>query len=99
MKPIAAAILILASILTIHFALGASSPDRPAGVDAQHWIPVSDKMGFVVTTPSIPGRRVTTDGQPLLLASPEEGYFMVHRGDVWQRITIKDPLKGPGSSG
>jgi hypothetical protein len=99
MKTIAASLLILASVLTIHFANGAAPPDRPTGVDAGHWIPVSDKMGFVVTTPSIPGRRVTTDGQPLLLASPEEGYFMVHRGNVWQRIIINNPIKGPGSSG
>lgn len=99
MKAIAAALLILASVLTIHFANGSPTADRPAGVDAGHWIPVSDKMGFVVTTPSIPGRRVTTDRQPLLLASPEEGYFMVHRGEVWQRIIIQDPFKGPGASG
>jgi hypothetical protein len=99
MKPIAAALLILASVLTIHFANGASTPDRPAGVDAQHWIPVSDKMGFVVTTPSIPGAIVTTDRQPLLLMPPTEGYFMVHTGNSWQRLIIQDPLKGPGTSG
>jgi hypothetical protein len=100
MKAITAALLVLASVLTIHFALGASSPDRPPGVAERDWIPVSDKMGFVVTTPKgNPGALVTTDRQPLLLASPEEGYFMVHRGNIWQRITIKDPLKGPGSSG
>jgi hypothetical protein len=40
MKAIAASLLILASVVTIHFANGASSPDRPAGVDAQNWIPV-----------------------------------------------------------
>jgi hypothetical protein len=35
MKAITAAmLLILASVLAIHFANGASSPDRPAGVDA-----------------------------------------------------------------
>jgi hypothetical protein len=62
MKAIAASLLILASVLAIHFANGASSPDRPAGVDAQHWIPVSDKMGFVVTTSvGYPGALVTTD--------------------------------------
>jgi hypothetical protein len=93
-------LLILASVLAIHFANGASSPDRPAGVNVQNWIPVSDKMGFVVTTPqSVPGALVTTDRQPLLLAPPAEGYFMVRSGIGWQRITIKDPLKGPGSSG
>jgi hypothetical protein len=34
MKAMTAILFILASLLTIHFALGASSPDRPAGVDA-----------------------------------------------------------------
>jgi hypothetical protein len=99
MKVIYTAVLIIVSGLAIHFALGASGPDRPSGVDAGHWIPVSDKMGFVVTTSSIPGRRVTTDGQPLLLAPPAEGYFMVHTGNTWQRLEIKDPLKGPGTAG
>jgi hypothetical protein len=100
MKAIAATLLILATVLTIHFALGASPPDRPAGVDAQHWIPVSDKLGFVVTTPqSVPGALVTTDQQPLLLTPPAEGYFMLRGGIGWQRIIIQDPLKGPGTSG
>jgi hypothetical protein len=93
MKPIAAALLILSTVLTIHFALGASPPDRPAGVDAAHWIPVSDKMGFVETSshPFPPG--------DAMLAPPAEGYFMVRSGIGWQRIIIQDPLKGPGSSG
>jgi hypothetical protein len=98
MKAVAASLLILASVLAIHFALGASTPDRPAGVDAQDWIPVTDKMGFVVTTPhAFP--MPMPDRQVLFLTAPAEGYFMVHRGNVWQRITIKDPLKGPGTSG
>ncbi|HEY6620405.1 MAG TPA: hypothetical protein VIY68_12725 [Steroidobacteraceae bacterium] len=71
-----------------------------AGVDAPHWIPVSDKMSLVVTAPqSVPGALVTTDRQPLLLAPPAECYFMVRTGNVWQRIVIQDPLKGPGSTG
>jgi hypothetical protein len=57
-------------------------------------------MGFVVTAPqSVPGALVTTDRQPLLLAPPAEGYFMLRAGDRWQRIMIKDPIKGPGTSG
>jgi hypothetical protein len=55
-------------------------------------------MGFVVTTPHIYPMPMV-DKQPLLLTAPAEGYFMVHTGNVWQRITIKDPLKGPGTSG
>jgi hypothetical protein len=57
-------------------------------------------MGFVVTTPKgYPGALVTTDRQALLLSDPAEGHFMVHRSNVWQSLTIKEPLKGPGTSG
>ena len=84
MKAIAASLLILSTALAVHFADGAPTPDRPAGVDAGHWIPVAI---------------VTTDRQPLLLMPPAEGYFMVHTGDAWQRLVIQDPLKGPGTSG
>jgi hypothetical protein len=98
MKVIYTAVLIVVSAFAMHFANSASSPDRPAGVDAQNWIAVSDKMGFVVTTPHIYPPPVT-DPQALLPAAPAEGYFMVHTGNVWQRLTIKDPLKGPGRSG
>jgi hypothetical protein len=98
MKAIAASLLVVASVLAVHLASGASSPDRPAGVSAENWIPVSDKMGFVVTTPRVFPMPVV-DKQPLLLAPPAEGYFMVHTGNTWQRIIIQDPIKGPGSSG
>jgi hypothetical protein len=98
MKVMAATLLLLLSVLAIHFALGASSPDRPAGVEERDWIPVSDKMGFVVTT-SHTYPLAPLDKQPLLLAPSAEGYFMVHTGNVWQRLTIKDPIKGPGTSG
>lgn len=98
MKVIYTAVLIIVFGLAIHVASGASSPDRPAGVAERDWIPVSDKMGFVVTSPRlfpIP----MPDRQVLLLTGPAEGYFMVHTGNVWQRLAIKDPLKGPGPSG
>jgi hypothetical protein len=98
MKAIATTLLILASILVIHFANGASSPDRPAGVAEHDWIPVSDKMGFVVTTPRVFPMPMP-DRQVLFLTAPAEGYFMVHTGHTWQRIIIQDPLKGPGTSG
>jgi hypothetical protein len=98
MKPIAVAFFILLSVLTIHFADGSPTPDRPAGVDAGHWIPVSDKMGFVVTTPRVFPMPMP-DRQVLFLTAPAEGYFMVQRGNTWQRIVIQDPLKGPGTSG
>jgi hypothetical protein len=99
MKAIAATLLILTSVLTIHSQMVHRVLTDP-GVDAQHWILVSDKMGFVVTPPqSVPGALVTTDRQPLLLSPPTEGYFMIRNRNGWHRIIIQHPLKGPGSSG
>src|ERR1700684_977581 len=83
MKAFAATLLIFVSVLSIRFANGASTPGRPPGVDAQNWIPVSEKMGFVVTTPHLypgPGG----DNQILLLTPPAEGYFMVRNGSRWK---------------
>ena len=74
MKAITATLLILVSVLTIHFALGASAPDRPPGVAERYWMPVSDKMGFVATTPHYyPG--LGGGEQPLLLTPPTEVVF------------------------
>jgi hypothetical protein len=93
MKAIATALLILASVLTIHFALGASSPDRPAGIEGHNWIPVSDKMGFVDTSPH------PFPPAEAMLAPPAEGYFMIRTSNGWQRIIINNPIKGPGTEG
>jgi hypothetical protein len=93
MKIMTATFLICASTLTIHFALGASSGGRPAAVEERNWIPVSDKMGFVVTS-SHPFPPPT-----VMLAPPAEGYFMVRTGNGWQRLVIVEPVKGPGATG
>jgi hypothetical protein len=77
MKAITAALLILASALTIHFALGAFSPDRAPGVAERDWMAVSDKISFVVTTPHYYSGLGGGD-QPLLLIRPTEGYPTCH---------------------
>jgi hypothetical protein len=70
MKAIAASLLILGTVLTMHFA-GASTGDRPAGVEERNWIPVSDKMGFVVMTPRF-YPPVVNDAQALRLRHPRK---------------------------
>jgi hypothetical protein len=98
MKTMTATLLILASILAVHFALGAVSAERPAGVAAQNWIAISDKLGFVVMPPET-YPVVTPDKQPLLLAPAASGYFMARSSLGWQRLVIVEPLKGPGATG
>jgi hypothetical protein len=98
MKTVAVALLlILASIVTVH-AVGASESDRPAGVAAQTWIAINDKLGFVVVSPdTYPAR--TPDQQALLLTPAASGYFMARSAIGWQRLKIVEPLKGPGAAG
>jgi hypothetical protein len=98
MKMIAATLLILGSILAVHFSLGAVGTDRPAGVAAQNWIAISDKLGFVVLPPDT-YPVVTPDKQPLLLTPTASGYFMARSSLGWQRLVIVEPLKGPGAAG
>jgi hypothetical protein len=98
MKIIAATFLICASILTIHFAVGAAGTDRPSGVAAPNWIPINDKLGFVVMPPET-YPVVSTDKQPLLLTPAASGYFMARSSLGWQRLVIAQPLKGPGAAG
>jgi hypothetical protein len=98
MKTVAAVFLICASLLAIHSAVGAAGTDRPAGVAAQNWIPINDKLGFVVMPPAT-YPVATPDKQPLLLTPAASGYFMARSGAGWQRLIIVEPMKGPGASG
>jgi hypothetical protein len=60
-----------------------------------HWVP---------RVPTVPPGVIRCDDAPsisnaharqavLFLTAPAEGYFMVQTGHVWQRLTIKDPLR------
>jgi hypothetical protein len=98
MKTVAAVCLICASIITIHFAVGAGGTDRPAGVAAPNWIPINDKLGFVVMPPAT-YPVATPDKQSLLLTPAASGYFMARSAVGWQRLVIVEPMKGPGASG
>jgi len=98
MKIFIAALLVLTSVLTIHFALGAGSTDRPAGVAAQNWILINDKLGLVLM-PSDTPQVAVPDKQPLLLTPVATGYFMARSNIGWRRLVIVEPLKGPGATG
>jgi len=98
MKIMPATFLICASILTLHFAAGAAGTERPSGVAAPNWIPINDKLGFVVMPPDT-YPVVSPDKQLLLLAPAASGYFMARSSLGWQRLVIVEPLKGPGAAG
>lgn len=84
----------------------AEPPARPAGVTAENWIAVSDRLGIVLVAaeanvPVVP-RDSRTGAQsvgPLLLKPPVGGYFMVKGADGWKRLVVVDPIKGPADAG
>jgi hypothetical protein len=96
MKSLGVMSLVAASLLVVHFASGATVPDRPAGVEARNWIPVSGTLGFVVVAPDTP---MVASRDALLLMPPAEGYFMAKTGSGWRRLVIVEPVKGPAETG
>ena len=78
-------------------ALGAEPADRPIGVDSENWIPVSDKLGFVVvatTEPAMP--QIQHPDTRLLLnavtpEAPAAGYFMIKGENGWRRLVVLTP--------
>jgi hypothetical protein len=43
--------------------------------------------------------KVMGAGGGAALISPVTGYLMVKRGNLWQRLIVIDPVKGPGIAG
>jgi len=53
MKAFLASVLLVASVIGLSSAVGATgSPDRPPGVATADWVPLSDSLGIVVVHPA-----------------------------------------------
>jgi hypothetical protein len=93
------AIVAAFSLTVVPFVRGQGAPDRPAGVAAAQWVPLNERLGFVIMPPDtgsvIPGANPNV----LLLSPPVAGYFMIKHGTRWSRIVIAEPLRGPGDAG
>jgi hypothetical protein len=88
-KLLAVAVLILASVVTVHFVFADETSDRPNGVDAKNWMKVSDRLGFVFESNGFPGGG--GDRQILLARQPLRGYFTAKTPGGWQRLAIENP--------
>jgi hypothetical protein len=78
---------------------GQTAPNRPQGVSATQWIPISDRLGFVVLpSASIGAVAGSADPDVLLVKPPVEGYFMVKDKGGWSRVAITEPVFGPGGT-
>jgi hypothetical protein len=113
MKMLATAglLVLVGAVVAVH-AVGADAPNRPPGVSAAEWAPVSATLGIVLVQQGLgaadfdriapadsEGKSASGDFGGAILSPPENGYFMVKRGGRWARLVVVEPLKGPGDSG
>jgi hypothetical protein len=80
-------------------ASGTATPDRPPGIAAADWVPLSSSLGVVLVHAQRPPAFPARDATALLLVPPEEDYLMVRRGSRWVRLVVVDPAKGAGVAG
>jgi hypothetical protein len=89
---------ILAMALAISpFVHSSDTADRPTGVAENAWIPINDRVGFVVVPPTNGPVRVSP--QVLMLTPAVSGYFVLKGSAGWTRMVIVEPLRGPGEAG
>jgi hypothetical protein len=98
MKRIFLAGSLLAAALAVAPSVHSSDPpDRPPGVAVDAWVPISERVGFVLVLPNKVVR--VTDAQVLMLRPPASGYFMLKGASGWTRILIVDPSRAPADAG
>ena len=95
------AVLLLGSSFT---SFSADPSNRPAGVTAKEWVPISDRLGIVLALPKGDATSdpvVISDPTTLLIATkpPVGGYFMVKGASGWTRLIVIEPIKGPADAG
>lgn len=84
-------LLALACVFTGHLVVGANAPDRPKGVDGDHWIAMNDRLGFVMAPKTFGQGGPGGDAQVLFAEGPVEGYFAAKTSMGWKRIEIIKP--------
>jgi len=94
-----ASMAVLSLSLLSYTSVAADSPDRPAGVAAADWIPVSERLGIVLVHSQRSLPVPLPSSQPLLLKPPVSGYYMVRGANGWTRLVIVEPTKGPADVG
>jgi hypothetical protein len=89
---------ILSLSLASYTSFATDAPDRPAGVTAANWVPVSDRLGIVLVQREAPVA-MPVPRTSLLLKPPVTGYYMVKGANGWTRLVIVEPVKGPADVG
>lgn len=91
-------LIALFAVVGLSPVLAADSADRPAGVEARNWLPISEGFGFVVVAEQdariVPGSRQVLIADPEHVSAdlmpPKKGYFVIKTKAGWQRLVISD---------
>lgn len=89
---------IAAVALAAYAVVAAEQQDRPTGVPERDWIPLSERLGFVLDEksvwPSANSSRQILIAPPDVLSAdhmpPAKGYFVVKTPLGWRRVVIAD---------
>jgi hypothetical protein len=87
-KILALVLSIAVLIAVVPHAFGLGAPDAPAGIPADHWIPMGEAAGFVITDTANDLRNGLRSERNVV-----KGYFMVRRARSWMRV---EPGSEPG---
>jgi hypothetical protein len=97
--------VVVSAMLAAVPSFAADASERPVGVEAKNWLPISDRLGFVVV-PEKEWPRIVGGSRELLLADPDrvsanlqppkKGYFVIKTEAGWQRIVVSAPADVAG---
>jgi hypothetical protein len=82
-------LIVAIAVATVPYARSLGTPAPPRGVAADHWVPMGDAAGFVITGDASDPRRGLKEGG----SGQVKGYFMIRRGSAWSRI-FNEPDEG-----
>jgi hypothetical protein len=73
----------------VPYAHSLGTPEPPRGVAADHWVPMGDAAGFVITGDARDPKQGLKEGG----SGQVKGYFMICRRGSWSRIS-NEPDEG-----
>jgi hypothetical protein len=82
-------LIVAIAIGIVPYARSLGTPEPPRSVAADHWVPMGDAAGFVITGDASDPRRGAKEGG----SGQVKGYFMIRRGGAWSRIS-NEPDEG-----
>ena len=93
-----ASLVFVALVLSATIALATDRADRPTGIAKEHWIQISERLGFVLDEQAV--QSAGNQSRQVLIAPPEhvsaellppaKGYFVVKTSEGWRRIAIAE---------